>query len=103
MANQSDAVVVLQDARGDYYLLSRDVIERARVPAERGEAVARLLKEHDTRGFGQGEPVPLEVFPQPIKVVGLLAPSATNPSNDKVVGLPTPSDASNANFPPGRQ
>jgi len=102
MANQLEAVVVLQDARGDYYLLSRDVIERARVPAERGDAVARLLKEHDTRGF-EGNVNYIDAFAQPIKVVGLLAPSATNPSNDKVVGLPTPSDASNANFPPGRQ
>lgn len=44
-------VLVLSDQEGSYYLLSRDLLERVRVPAEGACEVERLVQEADTAGF----------------------------------------------------
>lgn len=79
MADQAEVVVVLRDASGDYYLLSRDVIERSRVPAERGAALARLLSEQDARGFGMEGQALAGLPVQPLTVVGVLTSPSARP------------------------
>jgi hypothetical protein len=50
MANDQIEVVLLKDGAGNYYLLSQDVLERARVSSDQAAALAERANS-DTAGF----------------------------------------------------
>ena len=44
-------VLLLTDQDGNYYLLSRELLDRVRVPADEAPEVKRLVEDADTSGF----------------------------------------------------
>lgn len=50
MSNDQIEVVLLKDGAGNYYLLSQDVLERARVSSDQASALAERATA-DTAGF----------------------------------------------------
>jgi len=61
MNDMTAEVVVLNDEQGGYYLLSRDVVEQARIPADRQVELQRALtgdSENDVSGFITPTPIP---------------------------------------------
>ena len=51
MASETTEMLVLRDSNGEYYLLTPDMLERARVPAEERAAIERQIGGDDTTGF----------------------------------------------------
>jgi hypothetical protein len=55
VTTESTDVLVLSDSRGNYYLVPRTVLDRARVPdAHKGE-VERLLQSEEVKGYLSAE------------------------------------------------
>lgn len=50
MANQPIDVVILKDAAGDYYVLPREGLERAKVPPDQKEEVQKLVQQGSAGG-----------------------------------------------------
>jgi len=70
MTKEQAAMLVLKDANSNYYLLSHEMLEQARVPGERGEEVERFFTGQDTRGF--------ELRPQSAAVAWLIGSKASD-------------------------
>ena len=61
MSEHTAEAVVLTDEHGGYYMLTRDVLEQARIPADHQEDVKRALvagDEGDVSGFITPIPIP---------------------------------------------
>ena len=58
MADTPLQALVLSDQGGTYYLLSRDLLDQARVPAEQAGELRRLMEGDDTRGAAASGPFP---------------------------------------------
>ena len=58
MVDERTETLILRDQHGDYYVLTREVLERAQVPAERrGEVEQLVAAVDDTAGFTTTSPV----------------------------------------------
>jgi hypothetical protein len=88
MTNEKTTMIVLKDAAGSYYLLSREMLDQARVPAERATEIERLMEEQDTRGFGDGDPVPLDAVPRPVRLGVIVLPAPSGAFGDGSVRFP---------------
>jgi len=55
MTNEHTAMLVLQDAEGRYYLLSRNELEKARATAGQQAAIEQTLGRDDTSGYAVGD------------------------------------------------
>ena len=51
MENERSRAMVLRDAQGSYYVLPLDVVERARVPAERQAELEAAIGGGDVSGY----------------------------------------------------
>ncbi len=51
MANEHSKAMVLRDAQGHYYVLPLDVVERARVPAERQADLETAIGSGEVTGY----------------------------------------------------
>ncbi len=51
MANEPSRAMVLRDAQGNYYVLPLDVLERARVPAERQAELEAAIGGGEVSGY----------------------------------------------------
>ena len=51
MENERSRAMVLRDAQGSYYVLPLDVVERARVPAERQAELEAAIGSGDVSGY----------------------------------------------------
>jgi hypothetical protein len=51
MANEPSRAMVLRDAQGNYYVLPLDVVERARVPAERQAELEAAIGGGEVSGY----------------------------------------------------
>ena len=51
MENERSRAMVLRDAQGNYYVLPLDVLERARVPAERQAELEAAIGSGDVSGY----------------------------------------------------
>ena len=54
MTERDVQAMVLRDAVGNYYVLPMDVVERARVPAERQADLEAALSGGDVTGYAMG-------------------------------------------------
>lgn len=71
--------LVFGDEHGNYYVLSRETLERARATGERRAEIERALKADDTSGFAFEIISPNQTFPDlhddfgpPLKLTGIL-------------------------------
>jgi len=85
MTETADAMLILSDQAGNYYLLPRETVERARVPEEQNAAIERALAREDVAGFG----VIMEERPAPL-TVGVLSGLAVR--GFVIYGQPSASD-----------
>jgi hypothetical protein len=85
----ADEEWVLSDERGNYYVLSREALERARVTgAERARVEAALRAGDDTGGFAFELISPNQTFPEPalpgvgsrLRLAGVLRGGAGHPA-----------------------
>jgi hypothetical protein len=51
MTDEQTTTVVLKDDEGVYYVLTPDLLGKARLSADRAAALEKLLTEGDVRGF----------------------------------------------------
>jgi hypothetical protein len=51
MAHEHSKAMVLRDTQGNYYVLPLDVVERARVPAERQAELEAAIGSADVSGY----------------------------------------------------
>jgi hypothetical protein len=54
MVNQQSQAMVLRDANGNYYVFPLDVVERARVPAERQAELEAAIGSGEVSGYAMG-------------------------------------------------
>ena len=52
MDNQHAKAMILRDSQGNYYVLPLDVVERARVPAERQAELEATIGSGEVSGYG---------------------------------------------------
>jgi hypothetical protein len=54
MTRSESKAMVLRDAEGNYYVLPMDVVERARVPAERQAELEAAIGGNEVSGYAMG-------------------------------------------------